>query len=54
MEKKRGIVKDIRELPQAKYLVVEYNGKNHLIPFINEFIGEVKDYIELKEIEGLL
>jgi len=51
---KRGIVKDIRELPQAKYLVVEYNGKNHLIPFINEFIGEVKDYIELKEIEGLL
>lgn len=51
---KRGIVKDIRELPQAKYLVVEYNGKNHLIPFINEFIGEVSDVIELKEIEGLL
>nr|MCR5231199.1 PRC-barrel domain-containing protein [Acholeplasmatales bacterium] len=49
----RGVVVDINELPQAKYLVVKYNEKNRLIPFINEFIGEVRDVIEVKEIEGL-
>ena len=49
----RGVVVDIRELPHAKYLVVKYNGKDHLVPFINEFIGDVGENIELKEIEGL-
>ena len=50
----RGVVVDINELPQAKYLVVNYKDKNHLIPFIDEFIGEVGEVIELKEIEGLI
>lgn len=49
----RGVVVEIRELPQADYLVVNNNGKNVLIPFINEFILDVNDKIIVKEIEGL-
>ena len=49
----RGVVSEIRELPQAEYLVVKYNGKNVLVPFINEFILDVNDKIVIKEIEGL-
>lgn len=50
---KKGIVKEVRELPQADYLVVDYNGKNVLVPFINEFVIDVTDVITIKEIEGL-
>ncbi len=50
----KGIVKEIKELPQYNYLVVEYNKKNVLIPFIDEFIIDVKDNeIIINEIEGL-
>ena len=49
----RGVVIEIRELPQAEYLVIKYNEKNVLVPFINEFIIEVSDKIIVKEIEGL-
>ena len=49
----RGEVVEIREMPQAEYLVVKYNGKNHLIPFIKEFILDVKENIVVNEIEGL-
>ncbi len=50
----RGIVLEIKELPQYDYLVVEYNGKNVLIPFIDEFIIDVNDNeIIVDEIEGL-
>lgn len=49
----RGKVVEIRELPQAEYLVVKYNGKNHLIPFINQFIKDVNEKIIINEIEGL-
>lgn len=49
----RGRVIEVRELPQAEYLVVKYNGKNVLIPFIDEFIADVNENIIIKEIEGL-
>ena len=49
----RGVVEDIREMPHAKYLAVRYNDKIHLVPFIDEFIGDVTDTIVVKEIEGL-
>lgn len=50
----RGKVLEIKELPQCDYLVVDYNGKNVLIPFIDEFIEDVTDdEILINEIEGL-
>ena len=49
----RGKVVEIRELPQSEYLLVDYNGKKVLIPFINQFIIDVNDKIIVKEIEGL-
>ena len=49
----RGVVKEVRELPQASYLVIDYNGKNVLVPFIEKFILEVNDKITVDEIEGL-
>ncbi len=50
----KGIVLEIKELPQCDYLVVDYNKKNVLVPFIDEFIIEVTDEkIIINEIEGL-
>lgn len=49
----RGEVIEIRELPQADYLVVKYNGKKVLIPFIKEFVKDVNEKIVVNEIEGL-
>ena len=49
----RGDVKDVFELPQSFYLRVEKDGKEHLVPFIDEFIIDVSDQIIVKEIEGL-
>ena len=51
--KSRGIVKEIRELPQCDYLYVLYNGKYYFIPFNEEFITDVTDKIYIEEIEGL-
>ncbi len=48
-----GKVVGIRELPQCDYLVVLHNGKNVLVPIIDEFIIEVSDKIIINEIEGL-
>lgn len=50
-----GIVKDIMRLPQGEVLVV-YNSSNKriLIPFVDEFIVDVKDKIIVKVIEGLI
>lgn len=52
-EESRGVVVEIRELPQAEYLVVEYNDKKVLIPFIEKFVTSVDDKIHVEEIEGL-
>lgn len=49
----RGEVIEIRELPQADYLVIKYNGKKVLIPFIKEFVTDVNEKIVVNEIEGL-
>ena len=49
-----GKVIDIREYPQCYYLVVKGETKNHLIPFIEEFVTEVSDVIVIHEMEGLL
>lgn len=49
----RGVVVEIQQLPQSQYLVVKYNDKRVLIPFIKEFIKEVNDNIVVNEIEGL-
>ena len=52
-KEERGVVVEVRELPQAEYLVVEWNHKNVLIPFIDEFVLSVGNEIVIKEIEGL-
>lgn len=49
----RGKVVEIRELPQAEYLVVAYGEKRILIPFIKEFVKDIDDKIIVEEIEGL-
>lgn len=49
----RGVVEEIREMPQAKYLAIRYNDKICLVPFMAQFIGDVDDKIVVKEIEGL-
>ncbi|MGM9972033.1 MAG: ribosome maturation factor RimM [Anaeroplasmataceae bacterium] len=52
---KRGVVKEVREIPQGEMLVVDVNGKNRFIPFRKEFIIDVlDDRIIIHEIEGLL
>ena len=51
--KARGIVKEVKELPQCDYLFVSYNGKNYYIPFMKKFIISVTDKIVINELEGL-
>lgn len=48
-----GTVTQIRELPQCDYLVIDHNGRNVLVPCIDEFIIDVDDKIIINEIEGL-
>lgn len=49
----RGIVREIKELPQCDYLYVYYNGRYFYIPFLDEFILEIDDdYIYINELEG--
>lgn len=51
----RGVVKDIKVLPQCDYLYVFLNGKYHYIPFQDEFVIDIDDdYIYIDEIEGLI
>lgn len=50
----RGVVVEIKELPQCDYLYVEYDQKHYYIPFLNEFIVEVSDKIVFHEMEGLI
>ncbi len=53
-KEERGIVTEVRELPRCHYLVVSYNEKNYLIPFIDEFVKDIdNEYININEIEGL-
>ena len=49
-----GKVIDVHEYPQCYYLVVKGEKKNHLIPFIEEFVKNVTDVIIIHEMEGLL
>lgn len=50
-----GKVINIIEYPHAKYLEIETDKKKCLVPFIDEFIIDVKeDRIIINEIEGLL
>ena len=49
-----GVVVDIREYPQCYYLVVKNNDKQYLIPFIKEFVVDIKGEIIIHEMEGLL
>lgn len=49
----RGVVEEVKELPQCDYLYISYQGKKYYVPFLNEFILEVSDRIIVKEIEGL-
>ncbi len=49
-----GKVSDVLEIPTYKLLEVKNNNKTFLVPFIDEFIIEVKDdKIIIQEIEGL-
>lgn len=49
----RGVVVDIREYPQCYYLVVKNGEKQYLIPFIKEFVVDIKGEIIVHEMEGL-
>lgn len=50
-----GKVVEIENLPQCDYLVLNIDRKRKLIPFIDEFIVDVKeDKIIIKKIEGLI
>lgn len=52
-----GVVKEIMETGAHKILRIKGKTKDHLIPFIDEFIKEVdikNKKIQIKEIEGLL
>lgn len=50
----RGVVEEIKEMPQCDYLYVAYNNMHYYVPFINEFVLEVTDKIIIQEIEGLI
>lgn len=50
-----GVVRDLREVPQGIILEIDYNGRIGLIPFVDEFVLDVKeDTIIVRLIEGLL
>ena len=50
----KGICKDILDLPSCRYLAIDVNGKEKLVPMIDEFIIEINDdNIIVNEIEGL-
>jgi ribosomal 30S subunit maturation factor RimM len=52
----KGIVTDVREVPQGQLLVVDVDGKDVLIPFRKEFIQFVdkqKGEITIIQWEGL-
>ena len=50
----RGVVEEIKEMPQCDYLYVAYQDKHYYVPFIDEFVLEVSKHIIIKEIEGLI
>ncbi|MDE6407914.1 MAG: ribosome maturation factor RimM [Anaeroplasmataceae bacterium] len=50
----RGVVEEIKEMPQCDYLYISYNNMHYYVPFINEFVLEVTDKIIIQEIEGLI
>ena len=52
----KGIIKDIEDNGKNKLIIVDYNGKEVLIPYNNAFINRVDindKIIEINEIEGL-
>lgn len=52
-----GKVVEVREMPSSTMLVVKTNNKRVMIPFVDQFIGEVdmdNGRIYIKVIEGLL
>ncbi|MDD4213003.1 MAG: ribosome maturation factor RimM [Bacilli bacterium] len=50
-----GVVRDLREVPQGIILEIDYHGRIGLIPFVDEFVLDVKeDTIIVRLIEGLL
>ena len=56
-DQKIGIVTDIRKVNLNKLIEIDYNGKQVLIPYNNEFIikfDKTKKELYLKEIGGLL
>ena len=54
---KIGLVKDTMILPAQNLLVVEANGKEILVPFVDAYItlfDKKKNILILKDVEGLL
>ena len=55
---KIGVVTDIMEVPQGEILVIKKNnGKEALVPFVDEFVIEIdveNNKIIIESIEGLL
>ena len=48
------IRRELGPIGANSYLIIDYNGKDVMVPFIDEFITDVNDdYIMVNEIEGL-
>lgn len=52
-KEERGVVIDILDYPQGSILVIEYNGSRKTVPYRDEFIIEIDEFIHVQEIEGL-
>lgn len=49
-----GTVKNIEKNGSGELLVIEKDGKDYLIPYVEEFVKSITDKIELNLIKGLI
>lgn len=49
-----GVLKEIIQNKNQELLVIENNGKEYLIPYVDEFVKEIKEDIHLDLIKGLI
>ena len=49
-----GTLKEIVDNKKQELLVIENNGKTFLVPYVDEFVKEIDEYIKLDLIKGLI
>ncbi|MBR3229193.1 MAG: 16S rRNA processing protein RimM [Bacilli bacterium] len=49
-----GTLKEIIDNKNQELLVIENNGKEYLVPYVDEFVKEIKEDIKLDLIKGLI